>query len=169
MSQLRLNEEDYKRLISRPDIGVISDTGGSYEKDIDFPIKRKNLLNARKTELDGFIFDSGLEAKRYKFLRQLESNGLIENLDCEHKRVGKRTKEAIKQHRWILQEKFNYEKAIVYTDDFQYEIPGIGLVVEDVKGGFVTASFKKSAKMFRYKYPNVNFFINYEVNGFYTK
>ena len=75
--------------------------------------------HAIKTEVDGFIFDSKAEARRYKELRLLEKNGDIADLE--------------------LQPKFLVEvkgkKICTYLADFQYFDRAKGAhVVEDVKG-----------------------------------
>ncbi len=42
--------------------------------------ERRGKYNARKTEVDGFIFDSRKEANRYQELKMLEAAGEIANL-----------------------------------------------------------------------------------------
>jgi len=42
-----------------------------------------NKYNALKTEVDGFIFDSRREAKRYSELKLLEKAGLIRQLELQ--------------------------------------------------------------------------------------
>lgn len=158
----KLSEKDLAKLLrEHPDISTDADLTVLDENAHD------NKLGAVREVVDGFRFDSGLEAKRYARLRMWERTGVIESLDCDHKLVCGRTKEAITRHRWILQPKFKDQRAITYTDDFQYVIPGIGLIVEDSKG-WPTAEFKRSRKMFAFHYPEINFFENYKINGFYT-
>jgi hypothetical protein len=44
-----------------------------------------NKYHARKTELDGYIFDSKAEARRYSELKLLEVAGKISNLQLQPK------------------------------------------------------------------------------------
>ena len=78
-----------------------------------------NKYHAVKTEVDGFVFDSKREARRYRELKLLESAGEIGNL--------------------ALQPKFdlsvNGEKICSYYADFEYcDLRTGKTVVEDAKG-----------------------------------
>jgi len=77
------------------------------------PLKYKNI----RTALDGIVFDSQREAKRYGELKLLERAGEISGLQ--------------------LQPRFpiviNGVKVCTYVADFQYRTPS-GPVTEDVKG-----------------------------------
>jgi hypothetical protein len=74
--------------------------------------------NAVKTEVDGFIFASKAEARRYSELALFEKSGEIFSLE--------------------LQPKFplvvNGEKIGTYIADFRYETKTGDIVIEDVKG-----------------------------------
>lgn len=100
----------------------------------------KSKYNANKTEIDGIVFDSELEASRYATLKLLERAGAIQNLKL--------------QPRFLLQEGFTYhghkERKIEYIADFQYERNG-ETVVEDAKG-MKTDVYKLKRKLFLYKY-----------------
>jgi hypothetical protein len=91
--------------------------------------------HARKTILDGQVFDSKKEAKRWQELKLLEQAGEIEELkrqvpfelipaqrepDAVGPRGGKKPGKVI-------------ERAVLYVADFTYWAKG-GLVVEDTKG-----------------------------------
>jgi len=97
---------------------------------------------AKKTIIDGITFASKSEAKRYEKLKELQSQGQIQNLSI--------------QPRFMLQEGFvnidtgKKERAIEYVADFQYD-EGDRTVVEDVKG-FKTADYKIKRKLFIKKY-----------------
>ena len=41
----------------------------------------RNKLHAKKTRLDGYVFDSGAESRRYAYLRLLEKAGQINALE----------------------------------------------------------------------------------------
>ena len=98
----------------------------------------------KKTQVDMYVFDSVLEAKRYKQLALLERAGEIKNLKL--------------QVPFLLQESFRkngktYRK-IEYIADFVYEEKG-QTIVEDTKG-IKTDVFKIKQKLFEYKYPNLS-------------
>lgn len=98
----------------------------------------------KKTQVDMYVFDSVLEARRYKQLALLERVGEISNLKL--------------QVPFLLQESFRkngktYRK-IEYIADFVYEENG-QTIVEDTKG-IKTDVFKIKQKLFEYKYPNLS-------------
>ena len=98
----------------------------------------------KKTQVDMYLFDSVLEAKRYKQLALLERAGEIKNLKL--------------QVPFLLQESFRkngktYRK-IEYIADFVYEENG-QTIVEDTKG-IKTDVFKIKQKLFEYKYPKLS-------------
>lgn len=100
----------------------------------------------KKTDADGYTFDSLAELQCYRDLRLIENNGDISNL--------------IIHPRFILQEPFTYnsarERAIAYEADFSYYDRDGKKIVEDVKG-FKTKEYQIKRKLFLFKYPNVNF------------
>ncbi len=112
---------------------------------------RRNKYNARKVRLDGYTFDSQVEAARYGELKLLERVGKIRDLEVHPK--------------FVLQEAFEDQwgrkwKAVTYTADFGYREDG-QKIVEDVKGGKVTQtqSFRDKSALFQAKYPYIKFVI----------
>ena len=100
--------------------------------------------NNKKVQIDGYVFDSALEAKRYRQLVLLERAKVIKNLQL--------------QVPFLLQEGFRkngktYRK-IEYIADFVYEENG-KTVVEDTKG-VKTDVFKMKQKLFERKYPDLS-------------
>ena len=99
-----------------------------------------NKYHAEKTEVDGIIFDSKKESRRYAELKQMEEAGLITDLTL--------------QPRFLLQEPFmcdgKKERKIEYVADFEYRENG-KTVVEDVKGE-KTQVYKLKRKLFLYRY-----------------
>lgn len=100
--------------------------------------------NNRKTQIDMYVFDSALEAKRYKQLVLLQKAKKIQDLEL--------------QPHFLLQENFKkngktYRK-IEYIADFKY-IENGQVVVEDVKGK-ETEVFKLKRKMFEYQYKDLS-------------
>lgn len=102
-----------------------------------------NKYRNKKTIIDGYIFDSIQESRRYKELKLLLRAGEISNLQL--------------QPRFLLQEGFKkngrtYRK-IEYIADFMYEEKG-KTIVEDVKG-IQTDVFKLKHKIFEKLYPDL--------------
>lgn len=73
----------------------------------------------KKTQIDGLVFDSKREAKRYSELKRMQDCGLIEDLRCQV------TFEVIP--------KCGNERAAKYVADFTYMQDG-KMVTEDAKG-----------------------------------
>lgn len=100
---------------------------------------------AKKTEVNGIIFDSKLEAKRYTELLMMERSGRIKELKL--------------QPVFLLQPSFKkngktYRK-IEYRADFQYYDNKLNkLVIEDTKG-IETEAFKIKKKLFEYQYKDL--------------
>lgn len=101
---------------------------------------RYSKYKALKTKIDDIVFDSALEAKRYKQLKLLEDAGAIKNL--------------ILQPKFRLMDSFKYDdktiRAIDYIADFMYEENG-KVIVEDVKG-IRTKDYIIKSKLFIKKY-----------------
>jgi hypothetical protein len=98
--------------------------------------------NAKTVELDGYIFDSKLEARYYELLKEKQKNDEILFF-----RV---------QPIYQLQETFKkYNKTfrrIDYIADFEVHHLDGSIEVIDVKG-FETEAFKIKRKLFEHKYP----------------
>ena len=115
--------------------------------------KQSNKLSNERTEIDGYSFDSKAEARRYQELLLLEAAGQIEDLTL--------------QPVYELQPAFRdaqgrKHRAITYIADFRYievidpqSIQG-RTVVEDTKG-MRTDVFKLKEKLFRFRYPDIDF------------
>ena len=106
----------------------------------------RSKYGARKKEVNGILFDSKKEALRYQHLVIEERALLIRGLE--------------RQRRWLLQAAFTdatgkKHRAIEYISDFDYFRAGRP-VVEDVKG-YRTPAYRLKAKLFRAKYPDVEF------------
>jgi hypothetical protein len=97
--------------------------------------------------LDGIVFASKAEMKRYAELRMLERGRVISEL--------------VLQPRFVLQEGYLdgpvKVRALEYVADFAYREPkNSRRVVEDVKG-HITEVYKIKRKLFRAKYPDIDF------------
>lgn len=114
--------------------------------------KRVRKYNNRKTVVDGIVFDSKKEAKRYLFLKGLQDKGWIRELELQVKyilipnvteeyEVELKTKTVTRTR--VLQ------KAITYKADFTYVVQDREnecefFVVEDVKSSPVAAAQDKA-------------------------
>lgn len=109
-------------------------------------MRRRSKYGNKKTEYDGYKFDSIIEKDRYKVLIKKQEEGLIKDLQLQKK--------------YLLQDKFKYRgktvRAIHYIADFYY-IENDVEVIEDVKGGILTADFKLKQKLFKYRYQDIHF------------
>ena len=105
----------------------------------------KTKYKNKKVIVDGILFDSKLEAERYKQLKELEQKGVIKNLQL--------------QKNFELIPKFKkrgkvYRKTS-YRADFTYTIVATDeTIVEDTKG-FKTDVYLLKKKLFEYKFPNL--------------
>lgn len=94
---------------------------------------KRNKFNASKTEIDGIVFDSKKEAKRYKELQLLLKAGVIGLLQL--------------QVPYELNEGGSH--SLKYVADFVYIRTDTGeKVVEDTKG-FRTTIYKKKRKLMK--------------------
>lgn len=86
---------------------------------------RKSWRNAKKTEVDGIVFDSGAEALRYSELKLLERAGKISKLTLQPK--------------FVLIKGFKYNGETIrqmsyFADFIYYDIEKGKTIIEDVKG-----------------------------------
>lgn len=99
---------------------------------------KKSKYSNKKVEVDGILFHSKKEAKRYVELKQLEVEGEITHLALQPK--------------FELIPKQDGERACYYIADFSYyELAGNTCIVEDTKG-FKTADYIIKRKLFKYLY-----------------
>lgn len=158
------DREFEKFLKERPDVGVISSMPASLTVS-DLPKdKGGNKWGNIPTKVDGYQFQSKLEANRYSVLKEWEKVGLIRDLSVQFDDKPK--------HTWVLQDgrrlpNGKKQRAITYIDDFQYRQTDTGLfIVEDCKGKLNNIFILKE-KMFRSRYPDVILFLNYTNHGWY--
>lgn len=113
-------------------------------------IYRKNKYGSRKVEVDGIVFDSKKEAKRYKELSLLEKAGAIQNLQRQVKFVlipAQREPDIIGKRGGRKKGKL-LERECSYIADFCYMQDG-ERVVEDTKG-FRTTDYIIKRKLMLY-------------------
>lgn len=96
----------------------------------------RTKYNSSKVVHDGITFDSKIEGERYLYLREMERQGVITDLQMqvEYEILPRQSKQIIKHLKTKdkVVEKF-LEHPVTYKCDFQYMHNG-ELVVEDVKG-----------------------------------
>lgn len=95
----------------------------------------RSKYGAVKTQVDGIVFSSKAESKRYLQLKDLERLGQIDSLELQPKY------ELAPGVRFSTSARAT--PALRYVADFRYRDHRTGeLVVEDVKGGPVTEGFR---------------------------
>lgn len=104
----------------------------------------KNKYKAKKAVIDGIVFDSRKEAKRYTELKKLEEMGSIRNLSLQVQF------ELVPSFEIIIDGKKRKRRPITYVADFVY-YKGNEKVIEDVKG-LRTPVYKIKKKLFEYRY-----------------
>lgn len=112
-------------------------------------MRNGNKYGAKKTEIDGIVFDSKAEAGRYQELKLLQAGGVISGLKL--------------QPAFVLLDSFRdrdgkRHQAVKYVADFQYTEDGIE-VVEDVKGYAKNRVWLLKKKLFLSRYPEYRFVI----------
>ena len=106
---------------------------------------QENKYKNKKVTVNGKVFDSKKEAKRYCELIKLEQAGLIKDLETQKK--------------FLLLDTFKkngttYKQIRYYADFVYFDIYSKKTIVEDVKG-IKTQVYKIKRKLFEYKYPDL--------------
>lgn len=121
----------------------------SEEQYRQFLGKKSLKYHNNKVQYNGITFDSIKEKNRYLWLKVLEEEGKISELELQKK--------------FLLQEEFTYngkkERPIYYITDFYYFDKKLNCyIAEDVKSEITrTSTYKIKKKIFEYKYPNICF------------
>ena len=102
-----------------------------------------------KIQVDGIMFDSKLEAKRYGQLKMMERAGVIRDLELQP------------EYELIPSFRKNGKtwRRAVYKADFQYILcEDDRIIIEDVKGStaVITDVFRLKQKLFEYQYPGLS-------------
>ena len=109
--------------------------------------ERRGKYNAHKVTENGYTFDSGAEARRYRELKLMQGANQISCL--------------VVHPMYALLPAFTHiggkERPVDYIADFRYWDEAIGAyIVEDVKG-VQTDIFKLKRKILLWRYPNMIF------------
>lgn len=112
---------------------------GRYSKRI------MNKYGNKKTEVDGIVFDSKLEAERYFELKLMERAGVIRDLQLQP------SFELIPAFR---KNGKSYRKRSYIADFAYFDIQQGKTIIEDTKG-VKTDVYKLKAALFEYLYPNL--------------
>lgn len=91
--------------------------------------RRPNNFGAKKTEVDGIVFDSRREARRYSTLKLLERAGEISDLELQPRYMLGTEDDPVK----IRSKGYPNGRRCSYKADFRYKENG-QVVVEDSKG-----------------------------------
>lgn len=118
----------------------------------------KKGSRSKKTERDGIVFDSKLEADTYTHLKMLEYNNEISELKIQPKfeliPKGKRVCSTSPMDGW------SWNSSMTYKADFSFKDKDGNLVVADSKGYIrATDPCKLRFRIFLYLYPQVIFLI----------
>jgi hypothetical protein len=109
---------------------------------------KKAKYNNKHTWVDGLCFDSQMEADRYGQLKMLQRVGTIKGF-C-------------RQPEFVLVEGNGEQRAITYKADFiVLNLDGTA-TVEDTKG-YESEQWKRTCKMFKAKYPEIEISVLKEV------
>lgn len=102
-----------------------------------------------KIRVDGIMFDSKLEAKRYGQLKLMERTGVIRDLELqpEFELIPSFKKNGKTWRRTVYRADFRYVRA---EDD--------RIIIEDVKGSeaVITDVFRLKQKLFEFRYPELS-------------
>ena len=110
----------------------------------------KKFSNAKKTRYDGILFDSKLECDRYKYLKQLEKEGLIKELKIQYpfELIAKQTKGRDRINS-VVRKNSDVISAVKYYADFVYfNVKKSTWIVNDAKGR-TTEVYKLKLKLFK--------------------
>jgi hypothetical protein len=115
---------------------------------LTLPNQKQNKYKNKKVTVNGKVFDSKKEAKRYCELINMQQAGLIKDLETQKK--------------FILLDTFKkngktYRQISYYADFVYFDIYSKKTIVEDVKASkyFTTDVYKLKKKLFEYKYPDL--------------
>jgi len=120
---------------------------GKYKPDKPRKPKKQKYHN-KHTWVDGICFDSQLEANRYGQLKMLQRAGTIKGF-C-------------RQPEFVLVDGNESQRAITYKADFiVFNLDGT-VTIEDTKG-YETEQWKRTYKMFKDRYPQLEISVLKEV------
>lgn len=117
-------------------------------KKTDKAKAKKQKYNSKGTWYDGIFFRSQLECKRYCQLKMLFNAGEIAGF--------------VLQPQFVLQEGNGENRAITYSADFLILHNDGTYSVEDTKG-YESATWKRTYKQFKLRYPGIDLKILKEV------
>jgi len=118
-----MTEEEFAALLTKRMTAAASFIPGQ-TKSKAVRESRRNKYGAEKTEVDGMVFDSKSEAKRYLQLKAMQCAGEISELKTQV-RIGLLPAQQVGGRK---------ERPVDYLADFQYVRQGV-LITEDVKSG----------------------------------
>ena len=113
--------------------------------------KKVSKFKAQKTVIDGIIFDSKKEAKRYEILKDMLDGGQISNLRRQvvYELIPVQKEPDTKGPRGGLKKGKVLERACYYVADFVYNDLEGNTIVEDTKG-FRTEAYIIKRKLMLY-------------------
>ena len=123
------------------------------ERGIALP-QKETKYHSHKVEVNGIMFDSKKEARRYKELRSLEEMGLITDLELQKKFVlipTQREDDIIGPRGGVKKGKAVEKECAYYADFYYFDTEKGKWIVEDTKSPATrTEAYKIKRKLMRY-------------------
>lgn len=138
------NEAQLMEYLSRKEkaASMTDESKQHLEEYIQLLQQKESKYHSRRMEIDGIVFSSRKEGRRYQELKLMEQQGEITDLSLQKK--------------YVIFPKQKDERKIEYRADFYYRLPNGTEVVEDTKG-MRTAVYIIKRKLFKFFYPEVKF------------
>lgn len=109
---------------------------------------KRSKYSAKKTEIDGIVFDSKIESQFYLYLKELKSTDKISDFSLQPKFELVPT----------FKKNGRTNRAITYTADFEITLKDGNVIIVDTKG-METDVFKIKRKLFDWYYPERRLYI----------
>lgn len=111
---------------------------------------RRGKYNNKKTEVDGFTFDSKKEASRYEELKAMKHAGVVQEIELQPAFL------LVPKQSYVEDGKRKTERPTYYYADFKVTYSDGRVEYEDVKGR-ETDVYKIKRKLLRWRYPLITF------------
>lgn len=142
MSTMNADDELRQYLNNSPDVAALNVPDTKPTKRRETAVTKRHKYGAQNVEIDGYVFPSKKEGRRYLQLKAMQQAGEISEMELqpEFELLPAFCDVTGKKHR-----------AIKYRADFKYRDSSGAIIIEDTKG-YQTAVFKIKRKLFCHKY-----------------
>jgi len=139
-----MNADDELRqyLSNSPDVAALNMPEAVPVRKRETAVAKRHKYGAKKIEVDGHVFPSKKEGRRYLQLKAMQQAGEISGLELQPEF------ELLPAFRDVTGER---HRAIKYRADFKYRDSSGVIIIEDTKG-YQTAVFKIKRKLFCHRY-----------------